>query len=171
VLYTLTPKTLLLIKKRIYLSNSARANYRSILLLKQEYPPFFPSLVPTRIPFCPPLARTVASQHLFIISLHSCSYSFPTVTPTSRSLHFSFLLALFGLKHTRLRLKQLNKPRWGPPAFGGRARRLACSLLWAEGAPIVISALTRTITAHFPFIAKYTLYHLYLTHTSHLSYT
>jgi hypothetical protein len=106
-------------------------------LLKQEYPPFFPSLVPTRIPFCPPLTRTVASQHLFIISLHSCSYSFPTVTPTSRSLHFSFLLALFGLKHTRLRLKQLNKPRWGPPAFGGRARRLACSLLWAEGAPLL----------------------------------
>jgi hypothetical protein len=102
-------------------SNPARANYRSILLLKQEYTPVSPSLASKTTSFCSPQPRTVATLH-FINNPFRFAPTPHFVRPTS--LASSLFLSRFA-QSTRLRLKQLatlrqlNKPRLrGLPTFG-----------------------------------------------------
>jgi hypothetical protein len=103
-------------------SNPARANHRSILLLKQEYTPVSPSLASKTTSFCSPQPRTVATLH-FINNPFRFAPTPHFVRPTS--LASSLSLSRFAqstrlaAQTTRLRLRHLNKPRLqGLPTFG-----------------------------------------------------
>jgi hypothetical protein len=93
----------------------ARANSKSILSIKRKYTPPFLPCSPNLTLFVLPLVRTGATHH-FIIIVPFCSY--PTLLLASlppRAGHlasnYTFLLTRLAPQTTRLRLKQLKKPR------------------------------------------------------------
>jgi hypothetical protein len=113
VFYNLNPLTLLLIKKEIYSVKSRAREQQEYTFAKHQYTPSSPTWALPCSLFILPYSELPLKRHFISIRSTHCSYLPPVATSLSASLSFTRLAP----QTTRLRLKQLNKPRAEPDRF------------------------------------------------------